>query len=167
MLDLADVKKMASKLRYDTARAALIVLGPILGKVAWEGKLRVLHVADLRPLGDIGPGQSEGARDISWIWKAPGALHNDDAGLQDCLRIEWCKARAREGRGEMGERSWNRSRHIRLAMVKHVQELWVAVPSIVESQLLPDDEENTAETSGVLLTMEGLMILYNDVLLPM
>ncbi|KAG1753687.1 uncharacterized protein EDB91DRAFT_412177 [Suillus paluster] len=63
--------------------------------VAWEESLRVLHVTDMRPLGDIAPGQSEGTRDISWIWKASGALHNDDAGLQDCLHIEWCKARAR------------------------------------------------------------------------
>jgi hypothetical protein len=85
MLDLADAKKMASKLKYDTARAALIVLAPILGKFAWEGSLHVLQVADLHPLDDIAPGQSEGTRDISWIWKAPGALQNDNASLQDCM----------------------------------------------------------------------------------
>lgn len=85
MLDLADANKMASKLKYDTARTVLIVLAPILGKFAWEGSLRVLQVADLRPLGDIAPGQSEGTRDILWIWKAPGALQNDDASLQDCM----------------------------------------------------------------------------------
>lgn len=48
-----------------------------------------------------------------------------------------------------------RQAHIRLAMVKHAQELWAAVPSIVESRLLPDNEENTAEICDVLLTMEG------------
>lgn len=85
MLDLAETKKMASKLKYDHARSALFALGPLLDKVAWEETLRVLHVTDMRPLGDIAPGQSEGTRDISWIWKAPGALHDDDAGLRDCM----------------------------------------------------------------------------------
>ncbi|KAG2093898.1 uncharacterized protein F5147DRAFT_747869 [Suillus discolor] len=194
-LCFAQAHDALNKLKYDMAHAALIVLGPILGKVAWEGKLRVLHVADLRTLGDIGPGQSEGTRDISWIWKVLGALDNDNAGLQDCLWIEWCKARAREGRWskevlllleEMRrvieffkwQAKWWKDRgtaaifvkpahqegglayaarqaHIRLTMVKHVQELWVAVPSIVQSQLLPDDEDDTAETADVLLTIEG------------
>lgn len=36
-------------------------------------------------MGDVGSaGQSEGRRDIPWIWKSPGVLHNNDAGLQDC-----------------------------------------------------------------------------------
>lgn len=111
------------------------------------------------------------------------------------LRIEWCKARACEGRWseevlllleEMRrvieffkwQAKWWKDRgtaaifakpahqegglayaarqaHIRLTMVKHIQELWVAVPSIVQSQLLPDDEDDTAETADVLLTIEG------------
>lgn len=110
------------------------------------------------------------------------------------LRIEWCKARAREGRWseevllhleEMRrvieflkwQASWwkdcgtaavfvkpahqegllaytERQAHIRLAMIKCFQELWEAVPKMVESQLLPDDED-TAEISDALLTMEG------------
>ncbi|KAG1719216.1 hypothetical protein EDB19DRAFT_1836926 [Suillus lakei] len=85
MLDLAETKKMASKLKYNNARSALLMLGPLLGKVAWEESLRVLHVTDMRPLGNIALGQSEGTQDISWIWKAPGALHSDDVGLQDYL----------------------------------------------------------------------------------
>lgn len=121
-----------------------------------------------------------------------------DLTLSHCvpgLRIEWCKARAREGRWseevlllleEMRrvieffkwQAKWWKDRgtaavfakaahqegglayaarqaHIRLAMIKHVQEFWVAVLSTVESQLLSDDEDNTAETSDVLLTIEG------------
>ncbi|KAG2126367.1 uncharacterized protein EDB93DRAFT_1097108, partial [Suillus bovinus] len=65
MLDLAEIKKMASKLKYNNVHSALLTLGPLLGKVAWEESLRVLHVTDMRPLGDIAPGQSEGMQDIS------------------------------------------------------------------------------------------------------
>jgi hypothetical protein len=83
-LDLANARKLASKAKYDKAREALSELGPILGKVGWEDMLRVLHVTDMRPLGDIAHGQTEGTRDISWIWKSPGSLNNHDAGLQDC-----------------------------------------------------------------------------------
>jgi hypothetical protein len=83
-LDIAKARKLGSKVKYDKACEALSRLGPILGKVAWEDTLCVLHVADMRPLGDIADGQTEGTRDISWIWKSPGTLNNHDAGLQDC-----------------------------------------------------------------------------------
>lgn len=57
-------------------------------------------------------GQTEGTRDLSWIWKIPGIVENSKEGLQDSkwyftsldkeihlndyigLRVEWCKARA-------------------------------------------------------------------------
>ncbi|KAG1906246.1 uncharacterized protein F5891DRAFT_1125633 [Suillus fuscotomentosus] len=98
-LDLAETKKCGSRLKYEAARVALDNLGDRLGMVGWRDTFRPLNVADMRPMGDAGSaGQSEGRRDIPWIWKAPGVLHNNDAGLQDCLRVEWCKARARASR---------------------------------------------------------------------
>ncbi|KAG2738126.1 hypothetical protein P692DRAFT_20637822, partial [Suillus brevipes Sb2] len=36
---------------------------------------------------------------ISWIWKTSGSNSNE-LGLQDSLRVEWCKARARARRWE-------------------------------------------------------------------
>ncbi|KAG2339115.1 hypothetical protein BDR05DRAFT_951418 [Suillus weaverae] len=95
---VSETKKMANKLKYDHVHSALLTLRPLLGKVVWEESLCVLHITDMHPLGDIAPGQSEGTQDISWIWKAPGALHNDDAGIQDCLHIELCKAQAHANR---------------------------------------------------------------------
>ncbi|KAG2750180.1 hypothetical protein P692DRAFT_20874680 [Suillus brevipes Sb2] len=97
-LDHAAQKKHASKAKYDAARDALIALAPLLGKVGWTDILRPLGVMDMRPMGDFIQGQSEGTRDIPWIWKTPGVLRDNDEGLQDCLRIEWCKARAQEAR---------------------------------------------------------------------
>ncbi|KAH0834636.1 hypothetical protein J3R83DRAFT_10143 [Lanmaoa asiatica] len=49
----------------------------------------------MRYMSDMLDGQTEGTRDVSWIWKMPGVLDNSEKGLQDSLRIEWCKARAR------------------------------------------------------------------------
>lgn len=84
-LDLAEAKKCASRLKYEAARMALDNLGDHLGMVGWWDIFRPLHVSDMRPMGDAGSaGQSEGRRDIPWIWKAPGVLHNNDVGLQDC-----------------------------------------------------------------------------------
>ncbi|KAG2114131.1 hypothetical protein DEU56DRAFT_919629 [Suillus clintonianus] len=97
-LDHTVEKKHASKAKYDAARDALLALAPLLGKVGWTDILRPLGATDMRPMGDFIQGQSEGTRDIPWIWKTPGVLRDNDKGLQDCLRIEWCKARAREAR---------------------------------------------------------------------
>ncbi|KAG1892033.1 hypothetical protein F4604DRAFT_1875514 [Suillus subluteus] len=97
-LDLVVEKKHASKAKYDAAWDALTALAPSLGKVGWTDIMRPLGGTDMRPMGDFIQGQSEGTRDIPWIWKTPGVLQDNDEGLQDCLRIEWCKARAREAR---------------------------------------------------------------------
>ncbi|KAG1846721.1 hypothetical protein C8R48DRAFT_750579 [Suillus tomentosus] len=88
----------AGKAKYDAARAALAALAPLLGKIGWSDTLRPLLASDMWPMGDFIQGQSEGTRSIPWIWKTPGVLQDNDEGLQDCLRIEWCKARAREAR---------------------------------------------------------------------
>ncbi|KAG1868604.1 hypothetical protein F4604DRAFT_1881517 [Suillus subluteus] len=56
-----------------------------------------LKKSDLRPMGDFG-GQTQGTAIMSWIWLTHGVSVDDSAGLQDSLRIEWCKARARHNR---------------------------------------------------------------------
>ncbi|KAG1720806.1 hypothetical protein EDB19DRAFT_1898410 [Suillus lakei] len=83
-LDLAVEKKNASKAKYNAAWDALTALSLTQKRT------------DMRPMGDFIQGQSEGTHNIPWIWKTPGVLQDNDKGLQDCLHIEWCKARAQE-----------------------------------------------------------------------
>jgi hypothetical protein len=83
-LNLAVEKKHASKAKYDAAQDALTALAPSLGKVGWTDIMRPLGGTDMRPMGDFIQGQSEGTRDIPWIWKMPGVLQDNDEGLQDC-----------------------------------------------------------------------------------
>jgi hypothetical protein len=83
-LDLAVEKKRASKAKYDAARDALTALAPLLGKFGWTDIMRPLGWTDMRPMGDFIQGQSEGTRDIPWIWKTPGVLQDNNEGLQDC-----------------------------------------------------------------------------------
>ncbi|KAG2117119.1 uncharacterized protein F5147DRAFT_742928 [Suillus discolor] len=54
---------------------------------------QLLKKSDLRPMGDFG-GQTQGTAIMSWIWWTHGVSADDSAGLQDSLRVEWCKARA-------------------------------------------------------------------------
>ncbi|KAG2130927.1 uncharacterized protein EDB93DRAFT_1108230 [Suillus bovinus] len=97
-------KKHASKHKYHAAHDALIALAPLLRKVGRTDILRPLGVTDMRPMGDFIQGQSEGTRDILWIWKTPGVLQDNTLGLCEVdgwltgLRIEWCKARVQEAR---------------------------------------------------------------------
>ncbi|KAG1732569.1 hypothetical protein EDB19DRAFT_2003561 [Suillus lakei] len=90
-------KKCASRLKYEATCVALDKLRDRLGMVGFRDIFWPLNVSDMRPIGDAA-GQSEGRCDIPWIWKAPGVLQNNDVGLQDCLHVKWCKARARQPR---------------------------------------------------------------------
>ncbi|KAG6370785.1 hypothetical protein JVT61DRAFT_10989 [Boletus reticuloceps] len=91
-LDYAEKKKQQAKDEYTVARAALEVLGPLLGKVGWDSQLWLLCDCDLRYMSDMLDGQTEGTHDLSWIWKMPGIMENSKEGLQDSLQVEWCKA---------------------------------------------------------------------------
>ncbi|KAK0494182.1 hypothetical protein EDD18DRAFT_1107671, partial [Armillaria luteobubalina] len=51
---------------------------------------------DVRGLDDYNESLSEGQRTLSWIWKTQ--LQGGKEGLQEALRIEWCKSRARAQR---------------------------------------------------------------------
>ncbi|KAG2125960.1 hypothetical protein DEU56DRAFT_872983 [Suillus clintonianus] len=45
-------------------------------------------------------GKTVGQQNISWIWKVAGVSNNQEEGLQDLLRVEWCKVQARAHRWE-------------------------------------------------------------------
>ncbi|KAJ8701131.1 hypothetical protein PTI98_002092 [Pleurotus ostreatus] len=86
--------------KYRSGRAALLMLSPALGKSDWQSILRPLLDSDIRGLKDgEDASSSEGRRTLSWIWMAQ---RTNDAemteGMNEALRIEWCKARARAQR---------------------------------------------------------------------
>ncbi|KAJ6575960.1 hypothetical protein DFH09DRAFT_915004 [Mycena vulgaris] len=79
---------------YQVARKALEVLGPRLGKMEWASVLQVLYEDDVRQMPE---GTLEAARPISWIWLADGSAADADRNpaMNEALRIEWARTRAR------------------------------------------------------------------------
>ncbi|KAK0502087.1 hypothetical protein EDD18DRAFT_1100581 [Armillaria luteobubalina] len=75
----------------------LTVLSTELGEWGWQAQLHVLEDSDVRRIADDEVGISEGNRTMSWIWYS-SHLGDVPGGIQECLRIEWCKTRARAHR---------------------------------------------------------------------
>lgn len=70
--------------KYRTARAALIALSPGLDVSPWMKDLRRLENADIRGLSEGLFGDTEGRRNVSWIWLSPGLQSaNDEANASD------------------------------------------------------------------------------------
>ncbi|KAG1893939.1 uncharacterized protein F5891DRAFT_1131100 [Suillus fuscotomentosus] len=80
-----EARKDASVNKYRCARAALVALSRKLEKVSWEAIICPLETGDIRPMGDFSCGHSQGTADNSCT---------KDDRVQDCVHIEWCKARA-------------------------------------------------------------------------
>ncbi|KAF8900966.1 hypothetical protein CPB85DRAFT_1228097 [Mucidula mucida] len=76
--------------------------------------LRALNKADMVNIDDSDG--SEGRRTLSWIWLANVNLAGS-AGLQDALRIEWCKSRARARRYQ------EETEFLRVEMERYLQTL--------------------------------------------
>ncbi|KAG2120466.1 uncharacterized protein F5147DRAFT_766387 [Suillus discolor] len=145
-----------------------------------------LNVSDMRPMGDVGSaGQSEGRHNIPWIWKAPGVLHNNDAGLQDCLWVEWCKARARASRWSeecsllieemqrvlvfflLGNSSMEGTRYcevmaVREGLFAHFSIIWKNTLSAVVSELDPVPTINAEVTDDQTPSLEGPPLQADD-----
>ncbi|KAH9911489.1 uncharacterized protein B0H18DRAFT_1168583 [Fomitopsis serialis] len=89
--------------RYRRARAALVSLSDRLGRTGWEATLQVLEDQHVRGLKLDESEETEGRRTLSWIWRTTplaGPENADDPHLQEALRVEWCKSRARAHRWE-------------------------------------------------------------------
>lgn len=73
---------------YRVARSALVSLGNALGHstASWESQLRFLMNSDVRGIADGEDGQSEGRKELSWIWKVMGVIGEEDGDLhlRDC-----------------------------------------------------------------------------------
>ncbi|KAG1760085.1 hypothetical protein EV702DRAFT_1208029 [Suillus placidus] len=95
-LSRVEARATAGAEKYRAARVALSSLAPILGEVGWDHKYKVLERKDdMRGMSVPKRGDSEGRRQLSWIWLVEGVGDDEDEVVQDGLRVEWCKARAR------------------------------------------------------------------------
>ncbi|KAG2125464.1 hypothetical protein DEU56DRAFT_873093 [Suillus clintonianus] len=97
IIDAVESRKHASVLKYRRARSALLSLGHRLEKCGWELTMRPLLDSDVKPMGDM---EQQGRGTISWIWLDSRADNSctENEHIQDCVRLEWCKARARAHR---------------------------------------------------------------------
>ncbi|KAL4259471.1 CxC2-like cysteine cluster KDZ transposase-associated domain-containing protein [Pleurotus pulmonarius] len=88
--------------KYRTSRSALASLSqPLRKDNEWESMLRPLLDTDIRGLreGEDASSTSEGRRQLSWIWSSQRTNAAElTLGMNEALRIEWCKARARAQR---------------------------------------------------------------------
>ncbi len=64
-------------LEYRTAYGALCCIGPLLGETSWKDTYLPLNNEDIRDLSEGKAKQSEGTRDISWIWRTTSLDHID------------------------------------------------------------------------------------------
>ncbi|OSC96667.1 hypothetical protein PYCCODRAFT_1448403 [Trametes coccinea BRFM310] len=105
-IQLLQVKLASDAERYCAAYDTLCHLSPQLKKnmADWGKSLHLLQDSDLRHLAEDEEGNSSESRcTTTWIWRsAPVSLDAVRSGgpavadsLQESLRIEWCKARAR------------------------------------------------------------------------
>ncbi|KAK0478031.1 hypothetical protein EDD18DRAFT_1322729 [Armillaria luteobubalina] len=86
-----------AKQYYRDVRKRLTILSTELGEWSWQAQLRILEDSDVRRIADDEVGISEGNRMMSWIWYS-SHLGDVPGGVEECLRIEWCKTRARAHR---------------------------------------------------------------------
>ncbi|KAG2122502.1 hypothetical protein DEU56DRAFT_873615 [Suillus clintonianus] len=92
-------KASAAADKYRAAHGALSALAPSLRVVGWNRKYKELDKKDdVRGMSAPQKGVSEGRRQLSWIWMVEGVGDDQDEAIQDSLRVEWCKARARSMR---------------------------------------------------------------------
>ncbi|KAG1726126.1 hypothetical protein EDD22DRAFT_982820 [Suillus occidentalis] len=140
-LDLAETKKCASRLKYEAARVALDALGERLGMVGWRDTFRPLNVSDMRPMGDVGSaGQSEGRRDIPWIWKSPVLAF-----------FRWEMDADYEGSHAYAQRQIS----IREGLIRHFSMLWRDALSAVVAGLDPVPEVHTEMAEDQMPSLEG------------
>ncbi|KAK0496158.1 hypothetical protein EDD18DRAFT_1025398, partial [Armillaria luteobubalina] len=96
LMHRVDIKIEADTARYRRIYAALEVVSTRLNQHEWKLGLSPLNTEDVRGLSSYNEAESEGHRTLSWIWKTN--LQGREKGLQEALRIEWCKSRARAQR---------------------------------------------------------------------
>ncbi|TFK70509.1 hypothetical protein BDN72DRAFT_766352, partial [Pluteus cervinus] len=82
--------------KYRASHAAMTNLSRHLDHPGWATQYRELQESDVQGL-TVELKVGEGYRASSWIWGAfnSGQELRNDENVHDCVRVEWCKARAR------------------------------------------------------------------------
>ncbi|KAG1884343.1 hypothetical protein F4604DRAFT_1878735 [Suillus subluteus] len=94
---IAKISAAANK--YRAAHDTLSALAPSLQMTGWNRRYKELDKTDdVRGMSAPRKGVSEGRRQLSCIWVVEGVGDDQDDVIQDCLRVERCKARARSMR---------------------------------------------------------------------
>ncbi|KAG1794534.1 uncharacterized protein HD556DRAFT_1431905 [Suillus plorans] len=135
-----EAKKDAGVDKYRCARRALESLSGRLDKVGWGETLRPLRNEDVRPMGDFMGGHTQGTGMISWIWLATDVdtSRSENDRVQDCVRIEWCKARTRAAQ-------WSEEVQLLVKEMRHVlvflQARWWSERTNLRILEKPSDQE--------------------------
>ncbi|KAG2114604.1 uncharacterized protein F5147DRAFT_743818 [Suillus discolor] len=97
LIEGVEVRKCASVDKYRCARNALLALSHRLNRSGWDISLPPLLDSQVRPMGDM---ERQGTGTISWIWLDSHVDNSssENERVQDSVRVEWCKARARANR---------------------------------------------------------------------
>ncbi|KAK0484087.1 hypothetical protein EDD18DRAFT_1467586 [Armillaria luteobubalina] len=94
-LHTTSLKSMISQgIQLKSSQKRLTILSTELGEWSWQAQLRILEDLDVCRIADDEVGISEGNHTMSWIWYS-SHLGDVPGGVEECLRIEWCKTRAR------------------------------------------------------------------------
>jgi hypothetical protein len=91
--------------KYRAAHTALSSLAHVLRKVGWDHKYKVLERKnDIRGMSVPKRGESEGRRQLSWIWLVEGVGDDEDEVVQDCKleREPWQLDTHLAGRSQSG-----------------------------------------------------------------
>ncbi|KAG1809165.1 uncharacterized protein BJ212DRAFT_1302728 [Suillus subaureus] len=138
-MDAVEECLMLSHAKYARAHKALLSLARHLDRIGWEHKLQPLKKMHLRPIGDFRQ-QTQGTAIMSWIWLTHRISSDDSEGLQDSLRVEWCKAQACHNRWlEEVQLLLEEMRHT-LAFLKWQEDSWescATLPTIEQ----PEEKE--------------------------
>ncbi|KAJ7866849.1 hypothetical protein B0H14DRAFT_3084187 [Mycena olivaceomarginata] len=147
--------------QYRAARTALEALGRVLNKKEWEWTLWPLREDDIRGLPQLhfhDPQRKKKKRarvkkrverEISWIWvnRGEGWEPGDDVAMNEAVRIEWAKTRARSMRwAEEVDLLEEEMRRIRQFLVWR-EEWWKAK---VDRRGLPEGPQREGETAYAL-----------------
>jgi hypothetical protein len=89
-LGRVEAKAAAAAEKYRAAHAALASLALFLQKVGWDNKYKVLDKKDdVRGMSVPKNGESEGRRNLSWIWLVEGVGEDEDETVQDGKSEFW------------------------------------------------------------------------------
>ncbi|KAJ7355180.1 hypothetical protein DFH08DRAFT_690485, partial [Mycena albidolilacea] len=81
---------------YRVAHAALVQLGAVLKRDEWRARLKALTPFDVRGKPKAVEKQAQDKLAMSWIWVMEGSTSAEgDVVLNEALRIEWAKTRAK------------------------------------------------------------------------